>query len=253
MVGRESEEFEIAELGSGGGELTVREVWEALEERHPELEGLRERVRVAVNREFATGDVEIGEGDEVALIPPVSGGSGEGAPGGGGDEASDAGEGLDGEKDGGKEGAESEEDTWRRREGRFCVTRRPLSVEAVQGQVRRSEAGAIVTFEGVVRDHTGDHSVDFLEYECYGAMAVEKLVETAAEATERWPEVETAVHHRWGRLEIGERAVVIAVSSPHRAEAFEACRYVIDRLKEVVPIWKKEVGPEGEEWVGWGP
>ena len=229
MIGRETEEIELEELA---GELeepvTVGLLWEALAERHPQLEGLADRVRVAVNREFVDRDIEITEGDEVALIPPVSGGAGPG-------EADGAGE------------------SWERAEGRFRVTDEPISPEAVRPHVTRSEAGAVVTFEGVVRDHTDDHSVDYLEYECYGAMAVEKLVETAEAAVDQWPTTRTAIHHRYGHLEVAERAVVIAVSSPHRAEAFEACRFVIDRLKEVVPIWKKEVGPSGQEWVGWGP
>ena len=220
MIGCESEELEV------GGKVSVSEIWERLIERHSELDGLQKHVRIAVNREFVSADDEVEPGDEVALIPPVSGGSG--------DEV-----GTEGryETDG----------------GRFVVTQAEIAAVDIRGHVTRPEAGGIVTFEGVVRDHTDDHDVEFLEYECYGAMALEKLVETRDEAVERWETVRVAIHHRYGRLEIGEVAVAIAVSSPHRAPAFEACSYIIDRLKEIVPIWKKEVGPEGEEWVGWGP
>ena len=111
----------------------------------------------------------------------------------------------------------------------------------------------MVCFTGRVRDHTGDHDVSYLEYDAYPAMALEKLAQAVDESVERWPATRSAIHHRWGRLEIGEAAVVVATSSPHRAEAFAACQYIIDRLKEIVPIWKKEVSPEGEEWVGFGP
>ena len=213
-----------------GRETTVADLWDALESRHPELERMRSFVRVAVNRDFAQESDAVRPDDEIALIPPVSGGSGA-------DEPSDDGE------------ADSIEDET----GAFRVTVDPLDTDRVRGFVGRPEAGAIVLFEGVVRDHTGDHDVSYLEYETYLGMALEKLEETAAEVGERWEDVQVAIHHRYGRLEIGEKAVVIAVSSPHRAAAFEACQYAIDRLKEIVPIWKKEVGPDGEEWVGFGP
>ena len=110
----------------------------------------------------------------------------------------------------------------------------------------------MVVFVGSVRDMSEGKQVDFLEYEAYEPMALQKLREVAAEAESRWPVLAIAIQHRVGRLEIGDDAVVVAVSCPHRAEAFEACRYVIDRLKEVVPIWKKEHGEGGQVWVG-GP
>jgi molybdopterin synthase catalytic subunit len=110
----------------------------------------------------------------------------------------------------------------------------------------------MVVFIGSVRDMSDDKQVEFLEYEAYEPMALQKLNEVSAEARARWPVLAIAIQHRVGRLEIGDDAVIVAVSCPHRAEAFEACRYVIDRLKEVVPIWKKEHGEGGEIWVG-GP
>lgn len=205
IVGRDEEHLDVADGSS------IADVYGLLCEREPSLGRLRYHLRAARNQEFEDFEALLQEGDELAFIPPVSGG----AP-------------------------------------RFLVTMERLSVDAVVDCVRRPEAGAIVTFQGVVRNHTGDREVIHLEYDAYVEMSEKKLRETAAEAEERWP-VQVAVHHRYGRMEIGETAVVIAVSSPHRAEAFEACRWVIDRLKEVVPIWKKEVGPDGEEWLGRGP
>jgi molybdopterin synthase catalytic subunit len=128
----------------------------------------------------------------------------------------------------------------------------PLQPERCLDAVRRSGSGGIVTFIGAVRDLSEGKAVRFLEYEAYEPMALDKLRQVAAEAQERWPINAIAIQHRLGRLEIGDDAVVIAISCPHRAEAFEACRFAIDRLKEIVPIWKKEHGEAGEVWVG-GP
>jgi molybdopterin synthase catalytic subunit len=128
----------------------------------------------------------------------------------------------------------------------------PLSTETCINAARRSGAGGMVVFVGSVRDLSEGKQVDFLEYESYEPMALQKLNEVSAEAEARWPVLAIAIQHRVGRLEIGDDAVVVAVSCPHRTEAFEACRYVIDRLKEVVPIWKKEHGEGGQVWIG-GP
>ncbi len=129
------------------------------------------------------------------------------------------------------------------------LTHGPLALDACVAAVRRSGSGGIVTFTGSVRDYSEGKSVEFLEYEAYEPMALRALEQVSQETCERWPVQAMAIQHRLGRLEIGEDAVVIAVACPHRAEAFEACRYVIDRLKEVVPIWKKEHGEGGEVWV----
>lgn len=129
---------------------------------------------------------------------------------------------------------------------------RPLSPEACLAAVRRSNSGGIALFIGCVRDHSEGHDVVRLEYEAYVPMAEKKLQQVIDEARERWPVQGMAIQHRLGRLEIGEDAVVIAVSCPHRGEAFEACRYAIDRIKEIVPIWKKEYSESGAVWVG-GP
>lgn len=128
----------------------------------------------------------------------------------------------------------------------------PLQPERCIEAVRRSGSGGIVTFIGAVRDLSEGKAVEFLEYEAYEPMALAKIHQVIEEAESRWPVKSMAIQHRLGRLEVGDDAVVIAVSCPHRAEAFDACRYAIDRLKEIVPIWKKEHGEGGEVWVG-GP
>jgi molybdopterin synthase catalytic subunit len=128
----------------------------------------------------------------------------------------------------------------------------PLSAERCVEAVRRQDTGGIVTFVGTVREISEGKQVDFLEYEAYEPMAIAKMEQVVREASERWPVRGMAIQHRLGKLGVGEDAVVIAVSCPHRAEAFAACEYSIDRLKEIVPIWKKEHGEGGQIWVG-GP
>jgi molybdopterin synthase catalytic subunit len=107
----------------------------------------------------------------------------------------------------------------------------------------------VCVFVGEVRDRDGDRRVVALEYDAYDTLASERIAAVAAEAAARWPEARIAVEHRAGRLAPGDAAVVVAVACPHRADAFECCRFVIDRVKESVPIWKKELGPEGERWL----
>ena len=129
------------------------------------------------------------------------------------------------------------------------LTHAPLERDALVAAVNHPSAGGIVIFEGVVRDHARGKQVRYLEYEAYEEMARQRIQEIIAEAEQRWGVERVAVAHRFGRLEIGEASVIIVVASPHRAEAFDACRYIIDTLKASVPIWKKEVATNGEEWV----
>jgi molybdopterin synthase catalytic subunit len=130
------------------------------------------------------------------------------------------------------------------------ITAEPIDHAALTEQVRRPDCGAVVTFLGTVRDLTEGKVTVALDYEAYPGMAEKKLAEIERETRDRWPIGEIALVHRVGHLEIGEVSVVVAVSCPHRAQAFEACRYAIDRLKEVVPIWKKENWADGtSEWV----
>jgi molybdopterin synthase catalytic subunit len=184
-----------------------------LSRAHPELAWLRQIARPAVNLEYVGWEHALADGDEVAFIPPVSGGS-------------PTAEGVV-----------------------LCeITHAPLDDDRLVALVERPEAGAIVTFAGVVRNHSRGRTVLYLEYDAYREMAERQMHKIAAEAARRW-ECRIAVQHRVGRLEIGEPSVLVAVSSAHRAAAFEACRYVIDTLKETVPIWKKEVWEGGEVWI----
>jgi molybdopterin synthase catalytic subunit len=163
----------------------------------------------AVNREYVERAHELADGDEVALIPPVSGGS-------------------------------------------FLLVAGPLDVAAVLREVEDPEAGAVASFVGTVRSRSRGRDVLHLEYEAYAEMAEEHLARLGAELTERHGLCAVAIHHRLGRVEIGEASVVIAVSAPHRAAALDACRETIETLKTSIPLWKKEVYEGGEEWIGRG-
>ena len=183
---------------------SVGEVWPML--------GLGEEpggLLYAVNREYAERGQELRDGDEVALIPPVSGGA-------------------------------------------FRVTEEPLSLDAAVAEVADERAGGIATFTGTVRRQSRGREVLYLEYEAYAEMAEDVIAQLAAELDETHDLCGISIHHRVGRVEIGEPSVVIAVSAPHRQAALAACREAIDRLKETVPLWKKEVYEGGEEWLGRG-
>jgi len=132
----------------------------------------------------------------------------------------------------------------------FLLTHDPISIEQVINKVVRREAGAINTFIGTVRELTRGKKTLYLEYEAYQSMAEKKLAQIGSEIKEKWPDALVAITHRIGRLEISDIAVVIAVSTPHRAHSFEASRYAIERIKEIVPIWKKEHWEDGEKWIG---
>ena len=129
------------------------------------------------------------------------------------------------------------------------ITSAPISTESVAEKVKQNCYGALVTFTGTVRDNSEGYKVIFMEYEAFPEMAYKKLAEIADEVRLRWQPLDIAISHRVGRLEVGEVALVIAVASPHRKEAFEACQYAIDRIKEIVPIWKKEIREDGGVWL----
>jgi len=131
----------------------------------------------------------------------------------------------------------------------FEVTDRPLEPDRLVEHVRRDEAGAVALFYGVVRDNSMGRRVLYLEYDAYPEMATKVMRRLAEEVKQRWAVTDIAIQHRTGRLEIGETSLLVAVSSPHRREAFEACHALVDRFKEVVPVWKKEVWEGGEEWI----
>jgi MoaE-MoaD fusion protein len=183
---------------------TVGEVWRALE-LGDEPPGLL----YAVNKEYATADRALADGDEVALIPPVSGGA-------------------------------------------FLLSEERLSLDRVVDEVRDEQAGAIATFTGTTRISSRGRTVTHLDYEAYEGMAERVMAEIAEGLQARYELSAVAIHHRVGRVGIGETSVVIAVSAPHRQDALAACKDAIDELKERVPLWKKEVYSDGEEWIGRG-
>lgn len=129
------------------------------------------------------------------------------------------------------------------------LTHEPLDREALVAAVSHQSVGGIVVFEGIVRDNARGKQIRYLEYDVYLEMAQQQIRTIVAEAQQRWGVERVAVAHRFGRLEIGEASVIIVVAAPHRGEAFDACRYIIDALKTTVPIWKKEVATNAEEWV----
>jgi molybdopterin synthase catalytic subunit len=191
---------------------TVESAWEAVASRFPVLQQYRPFTLFALGTDYVTASHPLRAGDEVCLFPPVSGG----AP-----------------------------------DDLVEVTDEPLSEERLMSAVGDAGAGGLVLFSGVVREETGGRRVKYLEYEAHAPMAAAKMREIAAAVRTHWPGVRgVALMHRIGRLEIGESSVMIAVSSPHRAEAFDACRFAIDTLKETVPVWKKEFFDDGEVWVG---
>ena len=125
----------------------------------------------------------------------------------------------------------------------------PLDAALVASMVARPEDGAVTTFLGIVRDHNAGRRVLWLEYESYEPLAVKSFEQIAGEAAERWPGARLAIHHRTGRVDIGEASVVVAAASAHRGDAFAACRYAIERLKQIAPIWKHEYFEGGESWI----
>lgn len=132
----------------------------------------------------------------------------------------------------------------------FWLTDQVLDARTVEQRVEDPGCGAIVTFVGTVRADNEGRDVDYLEYEAYPGMAEAKMAQIGAEIAERWSPSRVAMVHRLGRCDIGEASIVISVATPHRREAFEACRYAIDRVKEIVPIWKREVWKDGAVWIG---
>jgi molybdopterin synthase catalytic subunit len=133
----------------------------------------------------------------------------------------------------------------------FEITREPIDKQGLEQRLLTGASGAMVTFDGVVRNQTAGRRVISLQYDAYVPMAIKEMSRIGDEVRERWPEVDRiGIIHRFGELKISESSVVIVITSPHRRLAFEACHYAIDRLKQTVPIWKKEVFEDGEEWVG---
>jgi molybdopterin synthase catalytic subunit len=177
-------------------------------------------IAISVNAEYATAGQVLREGDEVGLLPPVSGGAPDG------DEASPI---------------------------VIELTREAIDAEKLVAEAKRAEDGAVVVFDGIVRDNTRGRKTLHLDYEAYEEMALKLMKELAAQAREKFSVRQVTLVHRLGRLEIGETSVLIVVASAHRGAAFEACRFVIDTLKKTVPIWKKETFVDGAVWADGEP
>lgn len=210
----------------------VKDLKTVLKTRFPDLEPALDSTLVSVNQEFAMDEDSLPEGAEVALFPPVSGGSG-------------------GTADDGKEKLERPE---RSSPTLFTITEEELDLNDLLAKITLPSTGAACFFTGMVRAETrrgSSHTTAYLEYEAYKPMAETKMRQVADEIRQRWPSVEgIAVVQRIGRLDPGTPTVLIACTAAHRdSGVFAAARYGIDRLKEIVPVWKKEVGPQGESWV----
>ncbi len=204
LTGFDREQVEIAN-GTSVSDLRRR-----YEERFPRLRELAASLLAAVNHELAEPSQLLRDGDEVAFMPPVSGGAGEDF---------------------------------------FRITREPILTQELANGMKAAEDGAVVVFEGIVRNHSRGRKTLYLEYEAYEPMAVRRMEEIGREAREKFSVDRIGMIHRVGRLNIGETSVAIIVTSAHRRAAFEACRYAVDLLKQIVPIWKKEYFEDGGVWV----
>jgi len=212
LVGRPADTVDLAEGAA------VREVLFYYARHVSGFEEIMASLAISVNREYAGMDRLLREGDEVGLLPPVSGGSADGG------------------------------DVENEHPGDVRIVRDPIDTEAVAGCLKRPEDGAAVIFEGVVRNNTRGRRTLYLDYESYEAMALAQMESLAREARTRFGVRGASIVHRLGRLEIGETSVLIVVAAAHRGAAFEACRWIIDTLKKTVPIWKKEYFVDGAVW-----
>lgn len=210
IVGRADESLDLREGA------TVADVLSHYEERIPKIREVLHTVAFAVNQHYAGPGAILGNGDEVALLPPVSGG-----------------------------GAS--------RTAHAAIVRERIDAQSILEKIKRPEDGAAVVFDGVVRNHTRGRQTLYLDYEAYEEMALTQMEELAAQAIAKFGVREVALVHRLGRLDIGESSVLIVVASAHRAAAFEACRWLIDTLKRTVPIWKKEYFVDGAVWADGEP
>lgn len=194
------------------GPATVGSAFALLKERHPKLARMERSLLFAINEEYATSSQALADRDRLAVLPPVSGG---GSP----------------------------------VEDIFEITREPIDIPGLRRRLLRGDSGAVVIFDGVARDNTKGRPTLYLEYEGYVEMALRMLERIGEEVHEKWPINRVGIIHRLGRIDISESSVVIVVTSAHRRVAFEACHYAIDRLKKIVPIWKKEYFEDGAVWV----
>jgi molybdopterin converting factor subunit 1 len=195
-------------------------VFEHYASRFPRLREMSRSLVLALNQRFSEPGAALADGDEVAFLPPVSGGSGPFL-----EEIADPAGHF------------------------FALTREPIDARALAARLQRPEDGAVVTFEGVTRDNTKGRATRYLEYECYQPMAIRVMAQIGCEIAHAFPISRVGMIHRLGRLEIGEASVVVAATAPHRKPAFDAALEGINRLKRLVPVWKKEFFADGEVWV----
>jgi molybdopterin converting factor subunit 1 len=211
LAGRASDTIDVAE------NALVADVLRHYESQIPRLKDVFPSVALAVNQQYSGPDTKLKTDDEIALLPPVSGGAPE------------------------------------RSAPHVRIVREVIDTQRIVGALKRGEDGATLVFEGVVRNQTRGRKTLYLEYEAYEEMALSQIEKLAVEALEKFQIRAVAIVHRLGRLEIGEASVLIAVASAHRAAAFEACRWLIDTLKRTVPIWKKEFFEDGAVWADGEP
>jgi molybdopterin synthase catalytic subunit len=221
LAGRDSEPVELPD-GAPVGEL-----YATLQARLPRLQQFRQSIALAVNYEYSDPDTELQEGDEVALIPPVSGG----AP----------------------EVPSIAASTPMQITEHAALVRQPIDGAAIADAIKEPDDGAIATFDGIVRNQTRGRRTLYLDYTAYEPMALQHMEQLAQQALASYAVRAVWLVHRLGRLEIGETSVFIAVASAHRAAAFDACRWLIDTLKKTVPIWKKEHFEDGAVWADGEP
>ena len=196
---------------------TINDLWDHLETKFPPLQRYRSIVLTSVNEEYVDRAATVADGDEIALFPPVSGGAA-------------------------KELRERPREIYR-------LTREPIDARAIAEVILRPEDGAICIFEGVVRNNSKGKATRYLEYEAYETMALKTMEEIGGFVRSAWDIGCVAIIHRLGRMDINETSVAIIITSPHRRASFDACEYAIDKLKKVVPIWKKEFFEDGEVWI----
>jgi molybdopterin synthase catalytic subunit len=208
----------VAELPSPA---IVADLWRSLREQYPALAAYDGAIAIAVNHSFASSSTPLAEGDEVALMPPVSGGL--------------------------------SEPELPLISAHARLQREPIDTPTMLAQIKQDEDGAVCLFDGIVRNHSRNRRTLYLEYDAYPAMALDGMETLAKEALAGFPIRDLRIVHRVGRLEIGESSVVIAVASAHRAAAFDACRWIIDSLKRTVPVWKKEYFEGGAVWADGEP
>jgi molybdopterin converting factor subunit 1 len=222
LAGKSSDLLELRDGAS------VRDVLEHYALRMPRLRESLASLAVAVNQEYSGADTRLKSDDEIALLPPVSGGSVDGGPAN--------------ERPANERPAKS-----------ASIVRDAIDTKGVLDRIKRGEDGAAVVFEGVVRNQTRGRKTLYLDYEAYEAMALRQMEGLAEQALKQFQVREIALVHRLGRLQIGETSVLIVVASAHRAAAFDACRWLIDTLKRTVPIWKKEYFEDGAVWADGEP